>query len=156
MVAFTQENKCKNCLGNLAKFSFLLFLLVNSEGCGAAALGKNFEHLSEMIRIDDPMELRSAGRNQWKEVHQHPVFQRYHGLGADFSARGYPIHTRDFSDGEAYPVMEVIHFSIIIFLSLIMIYLNHEANVKINFYIVFLNRRSLKLTGSKLRTSFAY
>ena len=145
MVAFTQENKCKNCLGNLAKFSFLLFLLVNSEGCGAAALGKNFERLNEMIRINDPMELRSAGRNQWKEVHQHPVFQRYHGLGADFSARGYPIHTRDFSDGEAYPVMEVIHVSTINFLSLIMIYfsaLNHVANENTNCYIVFLTEEA--------------
>ena len=84
---------------------------MNSEECGSTPLGKDFDRLNEVIRIHDPMELRSAGRNQWKKVHQHPLFQRYHGLGADFSARGYPIHSYDFSNGEAYPVMEVITFS---------------------------------------------
>ena len=89
---------------------------MNSEGCESAPLGKNFEQLTEMIRINDPMEIRSASRNQWKEVHQHPLFQRYHGLGADFSARGYPFHLSDTSEEETYPVMEVkIHIMVTVF-----------------------------------------
>ena len=80
---------------------------MKSEGCGSTPLGKNFERLNEMIRINDPRDARSTGQNQWKEVHQHPLFQRYHGLGSDFSARGVPFHSRNYPEEETYPVMEV-------------------------------------------------
>jgi len=79
---------------------------MKSEGCGSTPLGKNFERLNEMIRINDPRDARSTGQNQWKEVHQHPLFQRYHGLGSDFSARGVPFHSRNYPEEETYPVME--------------------------------------------------
>lgn len=107
MLAFKQQRKCSKALGNLAIFSFLLLIFMHSEGCGSTPLGKGFERLNEMIRIHDPIEARSTGRNQWKEVHQHPLFQRYHGLGSDFSARGIPFHARNYPEEETYPVMEV-------------------------------------------------
>ena len=145
MHAFKQQNHCKTALGNLAKFSFLLVIFMNSEGCESKPLGKNFEQLTEMIRIADPMEIRSASRNQWKEVHQHPLFQRYHGLGADFSARGYPFHSSDTSEEETYPVMEVRLYIIVT------VFVNFFKFVKSQTYtyfdIIIFFRKSLKWIG---------
>ena len=80
---------------------------MNSQECASNPLGKSFERLDEMIMLREPHRAPIDGGRQWTKTYQHPFFQRYHGAGTDFSVRTYPIHSHEYLDGEAYPVMEV-------------------------------------------------